>query len=175
MQSVYNLSSNTALALTTAFYYTPSGRSIQKPIEGGQLNPAKFAGKGEHRTDSGRVVKGGGGLQPDEVVEPEPVTRLRAAIEASGSLTGFATEYSQKHKIAQDFEITPAILDEFQVYLSEHNIQPGVSEWLKDRSWIENRLKQDVINLSLGVAKGDEVEAQRDPVVVRALAALAAR
>lgn len=170
VQSVYNLSSNTALALTTAFYYTPSGRSIQKPLEGGQLNPAKFAGKGEHKTDSGRVVKGGGGIQPDEVVEPESMDRLRQVLEASGALTGFATDYSQKHKIAEDFGVTAGLLDEFKVYLSEHNIQPSMGEWLQDRAWVESRLKQELFNLVLGVAKGDEVEAQRDPLVQRALA-----
>lgn len=172
VQSVYNLSSNTALALTTAFYYTPSGRSIQKPIEGGQLNPAKYAGKGEHRTDSGRVVKGGGGIQPDELTGPEPMTRLRQVLEASGILTAFGTEYSQKHKIGEDFSVTAALLDEFKVYLSEHNIQPSMGEWLQERTWMENRLKQELFNLVLGVAKGDEVEAQRDPMVVRALAAI---
>ncbi len=174
VQSVYNLSANTALALTTAFYYTPSGRSIQKPIEGGQLNPAKYAGKGEHRTDSGRVVKGGGGIQPDQLVEPEPMNRLRGVIEASGSLTGFATDYSQKHKIEPAFAVTPAVLDEFKVYLSEHSIQPGMGEWLQDRAWLENRLKQEFFNLNFGVEKGDEVEAQRDPAVQRAVAAITA-
>jgi carboxyl-terminal processing protease len=172
VQTVYNLSSNTALALTTAFYYTPSGRSIQKPIEGGQLNPAKFAGKGEHRTDAGRVVKGGGGIQPDELVPANPVSRLSMVLEGSGSITAFATDYVQKHKIAGDFVLTPSILDEFQVYLSERQIQPNIGDWLKDRPWIESRLKQEIVNLALGVAKGDEVEAQRDPVIKRALAIL---
>lgn len=175
VQSVYNLSSNTALALTTAFYYTSSGRSIQKPIEGGQLNPTKFAGKGAHRTDSGRVVKGGGGIQPDEVVEPEATTRLRMVLEGSGSLTAFATDYVRKHNVTNGFEMTPEILDEFQVYLAAHQIQPSVADWLNDRGWIESRLKQEIMNLAFGVAKGDEVEMQRDPVVRRALAAVEGR
>lgn len=172
VQSVYNLSANTALALTTAFYYTPSGRSIQKPIEGGQLNPTKFAGKGEHRTDSGRVVKGGGGITPDQVVQPDPVSRLEMVVEASGSFTAFATEYVRTNKITEEFDLAPSILDQFKVFLSERNIQPSLNDWLRDRVWIENRLKQEIVNLSLGVAKGDEVEAQRDPVVRQALTVL---
>lgn len=175
VQTVFNLSSNTALALTTAFYYTPSGRSIQKPIEGGQLNPAKFAGKGDHRTDSGRVVVGGGGIQPDQVILQDVYTRLRMVLEGSGIITAFATEYIQRNKIADDFEVGGAVLDEFRVFLSARNIQPSVGEWLKDRAWVENRLKQEIFNLAFGVAKGDEVEVQRDPVVQRALETLGAR
>ena len=72
VQSVYSLSGNSALALTTAFYFTPSGRSIQRPLEGGQLDPSSFAPKGSFQTDSGRTVKGGGGIQPDEIVQPAP-------------------------------------------------------------------------------------------------------
>ncbi len=175
VQSVFNLSQNTALALTTAFYYTPSGRSIQKPIEGGQLNPVKFAGKGEHRTDSGRVVQGGGGIQPDQVVGPEPMSRLRMVLEGSGSITAFATEIVRKEHPTAAFEMTPAILDDFRVFLSERSIQPSIGDWVTERGWMENRLKQEVLNLAVGVARGDEVEAQRDPVVQRALAAIGGR
>jgi carboxyl-terminal processing protease len=173
VQSVFGLSSKTALALTTAFYYTPSGRSIQKPIAGGQLNPTKFQGKGEHRTDSGRVMVGGGGIQPDVEVQPESYTRLRMALEASGAITAFATDYIQRHKIDEQFTPGGAVLDEFKVFLSERSIQPNLAEWLRERGWMENRLKQEMFNLALGVAKGDEVEVQRDPVVQRALSTVA--
>lgn len=172
VQSVFSLSSHTALALTTAFYYTPSGRSIQKPIEGGQLDPVKFQGKGEHRTDSGRLMTGGGGIQPDQAVQPQPYTRLRVALEGSGAITGFASDYVQRHKIDEQFVMSGAVLDDFRVYLSERSIQPSIAEWLRERPWIENRLKQEFFNLALGVAKGDEVEVQRDPVVQRAIAAV---
>jgi carboxyl-terminal processing protease len=172
VQSVFGLSSKTALALTTAFYYTPSGRSIQKPIAGGQLNPTKFQGKGEHRTDSGRVMTGGGGILPDVEVQPEAYTRLRMAMEASGAITAFATEYVQRHKIDDQFTLGGAVLDEFRVFLSERSIQPNLAEWLRERGWMENRLKQEMFNLALGVAKGDEVEVQRDPVVQRAMQTL---
>lgn len=175
VQSVYNLSSNTALALTTAFYYTPSGRSIQKPIDGGQLNPVKFAGKGEHHSDSGRVMQGGGGIQPDEVILNEQPSPLRMVVEGSGALTVFATDYTQKHKIEDNFELSPSILDEFRVFLSERGIQPNVGDWLQGRGWIENRLKQEILNLGLSVAKGDEVEMQRDPAAQRAVAVLTGR
>ena len=173
VQSVMPLSNNTAVALTTAFYYTPSGRSIQKPLRMGQLDVGKT--HPEYKTDTGRTVVGGGGIQPDFVVQPEGTTQLRAALEASGSLTNFATEYTQAHKITPDFQATPAVLDEFQVFASQRGIQPSVSEWIRERQWLQSRLAQEIMNQGLGVEKGDEVEARRDPLVRLALEKMAKR
>ena len=169
VQRVYSLSSNSGLALTTAFYYTPSGRSIQKPLAFGQLDAKAIAPQGSFHTDAGRDVRGGGGIQPDEFVEPLDLDRLETVLDASGSITTFATEYLQNHEIAESFDVTPEILDELRVFLSTHRIQPSVSDFLKDRPWIQSRLKQEIISLKFGVAKGDEVEMQRDIVVQTAL------
>jgi carboxyl-terminal processing protease len=95
--------------------------------------------------------------------------RLRAVLEASASFTTFATEYLQKNKITSDFDVTPQILDEFHLFLTAHNIQPGIAEWSQARDFITNRLKTEFFNLAFGVEKGDEIEAQRDPVIQRAL------
>ncbi|HWB86148.1 MAG TPA: S41 family peptidase [Bryobacteraceae bacterium] len=173
VQSVFPLNEGTGLALTTALYYTPSGRSIQKPLDAAQFELANVTAhpntQKTFHTDKGRVVTGGGGIQPDYVVYPEAMNRLRAALEASGSFTTFATEYLSKHKISEDFEVTGAVLDEFQLFLSQRNIQPGVSEWSRERSFIENRLKTEIFNQAFGVAKGDQIEMQRDPAVLKAL------
>src|SRR5580658_3990685 len=116
VQSVYPLSEGTGLALTTALYYTPSGRSIQKP-----LDPSQFAlaaatahpnGAAKFHTDSGRRVTGGGGIVPDYVVQMPAPTRLHAVLEESGAFTTFATGYVAHHKIAEDFSVTPALLDD---------------------------------------------------------------
>jgi carboxyl-terminal processing protease len=163
VQNVFNLSGNTAIALTTAFYYTPSGRSIQKPLPSGQLEIAKQ--NEQFHTDSGRTVTGGGGIRPDVTVPAEPQTRLRMVLDASGVITSFATEFTQKNRVTENLEITPAILEEFQVFAGQHQIQPPVSDWLRDREWVQSRLKQEIFNQALGVAKGDEVDARRDPLV----------
>ncbi len=162
VQSVYPLSHGTGMALTTAFYYTPSGRSIQRPLHGGQLDTA--------------TATGAGGLRPDRIVPLEVTTRLRAVLDASGSFTSFATEYVRKHSgITERFEATPAVVDEFQVYLSERNIRPPMNEWLSELEWVRNRLKTEIFNQSLGVEKGDEVEIQRDPQALAALEVLGVR
>jgi carboxyl-terminal processing protease len=176
VQSVYPLSQGTGLALTTALYYTPSGRSIQKPLDASRFALADATahpnGTSEFHTDAGRRVTGGGGIVPDYVVPPPGVTRLEAVLDASGSFTTFATSYVAAHKITEDFEVTPAVLDEFQLFLSQHDIQPGVNQWSAERDFITNRLKTEIFNQALGVEKGDEVEAQRDPQILKALALL---
>lgn len=155
VETVYPLSEDTGLALTTAYYYTPAGRSIQRPLETGQLRPA---------SDKVR-----GGIQPDREVYPEPLSRLRTVLEASGAFTSFATEYTRRHSVPEEFEVTAALLDEFQGFLADRRIQPGVGEWSQERDWISNRLKTEIFNQSLGVEKGDQIEAQRDPVILAAL------
>jgi carboxyl-terminal processing protease len=172
VQSVFPLSEHTGLALTTALYYTPSGRSIQKPLDVAKFELGATTAHPNHQTefhtDKGRAVTGGGGIQPDFVVLPPAMDRLRAVLEATASFTTFATDYLQKNKITDDFEVTPQILDQFHLFLTEHTIQPGVAEWSNARDFITNRLKTEFFNLAFGVEKGDEIEAQRDPVIQRA-------
>jgi carboxyl-terminal processing protease len=180
VESVFPLSNSTGLALTTALYYTPSGRSIQRPLKSTDFalsatasNPNK---QSEFRTDSGRMVKGGGGIQPDYVVHPEASTRLRAVLDATASFTTFAIDYFKSHPdIPKDFEVTPALLGDFEVFCSQHNIQPGVGDWSRERAFIENRLKTEIFNQAFGVEKGDEVEAQRDAQILKALEVIGAK
>src|SRR5579864_378865 len=173
VQSVFPLADSTGMALTTALYYTPSGRSIQKPFDAEQFELGAIAAhpnkQSEFRTDKGRVVRGGGGIMPDEVVYAAEVSRFKSVLVASGSFIFFVTEYVQKHQVTESFDVPPALLDDFRVYLSQHGIQPGTSEWSSELDFIRNRLKTEIFNLSLGVAKGDEVEAQRDPQIQRAV------
>jgi carboxyl-terminal processing protease len=158
VQSVFNLSGNTALALTTAFYYTPSGRSIQRPLKNVLLQS--------------ETSRNAGGIRPDEFVQPDVVTRLRAVLEGSGSFSAFGTDYLAKHKIDDSFEVSPDLLDDFRVFLSARQIQPNVAEWLGEKDWIQARLQQEIFNLALGVEKGDEIEMRHDPVVRRAIASI---
>jgi len=172
VQSVFPMSESTGLALTTALYYTPSGRSIQKPLAaefelgGATAHPNAQA---VFHTDKGRPVTGGGGIQPDIEVYPAPTNRLRMVLDASGSFPNFATEYLRAHKVTADFEVTPEILDRFRVFLAERGIQPSVGEWSSEQDFIRARLQAEIFNQAIGVEKGDEVEARRDPVIQKAV------
>jgi len=173
VQSVFPLSANAGLALTTALYYTPSGRSIQKPLDSEKFELGATTAhpnvQSEFRTDKGRSVTGGGGIRPDIVVLPPAMNRLRAVLDASASFTNFATEYLRKNKVTPDFDITPDVMRQFQLFLSERGIQPGVADLTVEQSFMSVRLKTEIFNQAFGVEKGDEVEAQRDPVIQKAL------
>ena len=181
VQSVYPLAEGTGLALTTALYYIPSGRSIQKSFERQRDTQEDFAlgataahpnDRKDFKTDSGRSVPGGGGVVPDIAAFPVEMNPLRGALEGSGAFTTFATEYIRDHKITPDWEVSPQLVDQFQVWLADHRIQPGVAEWSANREYVESRLKTEIFNLTLGVDKGYEVEARIDPPIQRAIEAI---
>ena len=177
VQSVFPLSEGAAVALTTARYLTPSGRSIQRPLADCQLYAlascldSSDTGK-QFKTDAGRVVEEGGGITPDEIVFPRRYTRTRfeTAMEGSNSFLEFAQKHVRRHgKVSADFEVSSRMLDDFQLFLSEREIRPGLAEWSSTVGFIRSRLKQEFFNLSLGVEEGDQIEARRDPMVLAAL------
>jgi len=177
VQSVMPLSGGTGLAITTAFYYTPSGRTIQKPLRNSALSDT-FAEKSAatlptFKTDKGRTVTGGGGIVPDLVVPPAQPTQLEGILDASGLMTAFATHYLANHSPLPDqFEVTPDLLDELKVELAARGIQPGAGEWIQESRWLKSRLQEEIVTQARGVDKGDEILAQRDPQVQAALHAI---
>jgi carboxyl-terminal processing protease len=177
VQSVMPLSEGAGLAITTAFYYTPSGRSIQRPLRdsalSGTFGNSPAANRPAYKTDNGRVVMGGGGIQPDVIVAPRQFTQLEAILDASGVLTSFATRYLSEHSpLPASFNVTSEMMDELKVYLAGRQIQPSIAEWSAERSWISQRLLEEIVTQARGVAKGDELQAQRDPQVQSALKAM---
>ena len=111
-------------------------------------------------------MTGGGGIMPDFVVYPPGMNRLRSgAARPAASFTNFATEYLRSHKVTDDFEVTPAMLDEFQAFARRaRGIQPGAGRMGRASATSSAiALKTEIFNQAFGVEKGDEVEAQRDP------------
>ncbi len=177
VQSVLPLSDGAGLAITTAFYYTPSGRSIQHPLRNSALS-STFSKESNaqlptYKTDKGRTVTGGGGIQPDLLVSPAEYTRLQSVLDASGAVTSFATQYLANHSpLPPKFQVTADLLDEFKIFLSARDIQPGVADWSSQRAWITSRLKEEITTQAQGVDKGDEIHAQNDAQIQAALRAM---
>ena len=67
-------------------------------------------------------------------------------------------------------------MDDFRVYTGGPPASnPSVAEWSSELGFIRNRIKTEIFNQSLGVEKGDEVEAQRDPQIQRAVELISGR
>ena len=119
VQTVIPLSYNTSLKITTAKYYTPSGRSIQK-INYSEKNKVFEHGsellKEEFKTDNKRRVMSAGGIMPDSIVEGNSKSYLVQRLFANGMFFQFATHFYNSNKELKNYSETE-LLNEFKDYL----------------------------------------------------------
>jgi carboxyl-terminal processing protease len=174
VESVVQLSHQTGLALTTAQYFTPSGRSIQRALPGTALaDPAASlrSGSGPHfRTDNGRPLTPGGGIAPDVTLESVVRNPWVTFLNQRGVFTSFASEYlTVRGKIDEKFEPDDATLDILKAYLTRQRIRTPEEYWGPDQDYLKLRIKTELFNLVFGLAAGDQVETRGDPQVLQAL------
>ncbi len=115
VQTVYNLSENTGLALTTYHYYTPSGRLIQRNYAGVSLYdyyynhagalPSNSTNQEVKLTDSGRTVYGGGGITPDEKIVSPLSNRFQNELMYKDVFFKFAPVYVANHTVDRNFQV----------------------------------------------------------------------
>src|SRR5262245_38915578 len=141
VQTVYPLSENTGLALTTAKYYTQSGRLIQRDYTGvslydyyysreeGEANaPSPNPGNGSNgskevkQTDSGRLMYGGGGITPDIKVANFKATRFEDTLLLKYAFFNFARHYLTSRHIDKNFQVTDEVMLEFRRFLDSQKI-----------------------------------------------------
>lgn len=130
VQAVRSLPHNTSLKLTTAQYYTPSGRTIQDLDAESENDSTAVQEAHTHETVHGRAVQDGDGIQPDvRAAAPEP-SELEKALQRRAAFFHFANHYAAtRDTLASDFAVTDADLDTFQHWLEEENIRfPLASE-----------------------------------------------
>lgn len=124
VQSVISFESGKALKLTTAKYYTPSGRLIQKVDYFSPTGSVLIEDTTEVAPDSfvtlhGRPVYGGGGISPDVFVPvPEP-NRLGTELWRQGEFFDFITEYRARHPNLTSADVDDDALEEFRQWLGE--------------------------------------------------------
>ncbi|HWA33418.1 MAG TPA: S41 family peptidase [Cyclobacteriaceae bacterium] len=129
VQTTRPLAYNAQLKVTTAKYYTPSGRCIQALDYTHRKNDGtveKFADsvKSSFKTSGGRIVYDGGGLDPDVVVPTEPIGSAIVELVRSGLVFDFATRYCNEHPVPADmhkFKLTPADLQQFESWVNEQH------------------------------------------------------
>ncbi|MBZ5720050.1 MAG: S41 family peptidase [Acidobacteriia bacterium] len=177
VQTVYPLSENTGLALTTAKYYTPSGRLIQRDYSNVSLYDYYFNRESEDNntshevklTDSGRTMYGGGGITPDVKLAPTKSNRFQDSLLQHYAFFNFAKRYVLNHHPSKSFEVDDVTLQDFRKFLDEEKIAYTEADLLENNDWVRNSIKSEIFVDSFGQEEGLKVRAETDPDVVKAL------
>ncbi|MFZ0759122.1 MAG: S41 family peptidase, partial [Candidatus Sulfotelmatobacter sp.] len=180
VQTVYPLSEDTGLALTTAHYYTPSGRLIQRNYNNISLYDYYYdrdadtnnANREVKLTDSGRTVYGGGGITPDVTIPPVKDNHFQDVLLQHYAFFNFAKRYVVNHHPTKSFEVDDAILQEFRKSLDEASIPYTQADLVDNNDWIKTNLKSEIFVDTFGEAEGLKVQAEADPEVLKALSLL---
>jgi len=199
VQSVYRISSGAGLALTTAHYYTPSGRLIQRPWDESFDEYLSYSMRDQDanrphnpkdlkRTDAGRPVYSGGGIEPDkhlagptEGFNPTPFGRTlqgRAAfenyavkfmVEGDGRIS---QESSGRRTVRRGFEVDDAMIAEFRDQLKADRIRIDEAAFEKDLVFIKSMIRYRIDEVLFGIAEARRRLINVDPQAQLALTML---
>jgi carboxyl-terminal processing protease len=197
VQSPFQLSDGSALVLTTGHYYTPSGRLIQRDYSGRSFydyNLKRGDKNGTHtdarRTDSGRAVYGGGGIDPDvEVktrfpqhdIEPQRVW-FDPAFEfarqlVAGQIQGFMDfkidrQANHHHQLEpNEYQINDKVLAAFKTFLRDHKeFKLDEARVDKEADFVKREIRYECVTAAFGVETAYEVLLETDLQMQRAIA-----
>jgi carboxyl-terminal processing protease len=181
VQTQYPLSEDTALLLTTARYYTPSGRLIQRDYKNISLydyhyNPKPPRAPEVKLTDSGRQVFGQGGITPDYAVPAPKLNDFEQSLLRRGvfypfpqGVGDFVRHYlGEKPEISKDFVADDAVINQFRKYLDQQHIKFTEPDIQDNLAWIKWKIKREVFTTVFGLNDGYKVELQEDPQLQKA-------
>ncbi|HLK34195.1 MAG TPA: S41 family peptidase [Terriglobales bacterium] len=177
VQTVYPLSENTGLALTTAKYYTPSGRLIQRDYTGVSLYDYYYerdadtnnANREVKLTDSGRTVYGGGGITPDVKVDTPKGNTFQDTLLQHYAFFNFAKHYTINHHPAKTFTVDDQVMQEFRRFLDDQKVPYSEADLVANNDWVRSNIKAEIFIDAFGQEEGLKVRAEADPEVVKAL------
>ena len=178
VQTVYPLSHDAALALTTARYYTPSGRLIQRDYNSLEDylshdeddDQLVSHAKEIRQTDAGRTVYGGGGIRPDVLVDIEPTSKFIDALERQQIFFHFAVDYNARHKdVPKGFEVTPAVLQELERFLDARKVKWSAADIDENRERLRSGIREAIASALWGFEEAYRVYAETDRQIQRAL------
>jgi carboxyl-terminal processing protease len=203
VQTIIPLSNDGAILLTTAHYYTPSGRLIQRDYSKGSLfeyysrrgadgapRNAPKPGADVKKTDLGRAVYGGGGIEPDVKVDgPAPMTpvqgRLYHAVDLFvRELVSGRVEHYQQYKLngitydykikGDEYVINDDLMKRYRDYavnFYKENPDYGVTAAMIDENlvWQRNRIRQEILLAAYGSDKSQQGMADLDTQLQRAV------
>ena len=178
VQTVYPLSDNTGLALTTQHYYTPSGRLIQRDYSNISFLDYYY---GRHtqlkdptdvkQTDLGRTVYGGGGITPDEKFDSLKLDAFELNVERKNAFFNFSSSYFSGHstKLPQGWVPGEDVLNDFHDYLMKQNLDFTEGDWTRDHSWLRDQLRAEMYITAFSYEDSQRVGVQQDPEVQKAV------
>jgi carboxyl-terminal processing protease len=180
VQTVYNLSENTGLALTTYHYYTPSGRLIQRDYNGVSLYdyynhanalPADNTNKEVKLTDAGRTVYGGGGITPDVKIEAPKANNFTDTLlsPVHDSFFHFAPHYLANHTVDKDFKVDDAVIAEFKDFLKSQDVTFTDQDFTSQMDWIKTNIKAKIFSVQFGMQQELRTRADWDPMIQKAI------
>jgi carboxyl-terminal processing protease len=182
VQTQFPLSEDTALLLTTARYYTPSGRLIQRDYKNVSLydyhyNPQPPTKPEVKLTDSGRQVFGGGGITPDDIIAaPKPddfqqmLYRRGVFYSQQQGVGDFIRFYlGEKPDITKEFVVNDAVVTEFRKYLDKQKIKYTDADVQANINWLKWQIKREVFTSYFGLNDGYKVELQDDVQLEKAI------
>jgi carboxyl-terminal processing protease len=180
VQTVFPISENSGLALTTYHYYTPSGRLIQRNYNNVSLYdyyyvrndalPANETNKEVKLTDSGRTVYGGGGITPDEKIPEIKVNHFEDQMLIHGDqFFHFATHYMATHTVSKDLVVDDTLQQQFKDYLKAQKIDFTDKDFADNLDWIKAKLKSELFTSQFGQTAGNKVITEWDPQIAKAL------
>jgi carboxyl-terminal processing protease len=180
VQSVYPLSESTGLALTTQKYYSPSGRTIQRPYE----EEEQYYFEGRDRSESpepdpdaplfttatGRSIPGGGGIVPDIRFKAEDLPEIVGRLARVSAFSRFVTPLDAAARARYQAD-ADALLEGFTAFLAE--AEPAIeSEAVRDaRTEVTLQLLAELALSEGGMEARDRILLDRDPVILQALEA----
>lgn len=187
VQSIYPLSGmDTAIKLTTALYYTPSGRSIHRPrlagfdpnAEPDDPTPADSSQdttvtRPVFHTAAGRIVHGGGGITPDVAGPADSLAGLAREIERRGLTFRFANKWVNEHPgVTASATLPETIWSAFGAYLRGENLKAEDGALAAERAVIERSVRRELARRTGGDAAAMRIALEGDAVFGRAAAIL---
>jgi len=180
VQTVFQITENTGLALTTYHYYTPSGRLIQRNYNKVSLydyyyvrdsgNQPKDKSNLEVKlTDSGRTVYGGGGITPDEKIDNMKSNHFQDTLLKNYAFFNFSKHYLATHTVAKDFTVDDAVLQQFKDFLKTSQIEYTDADIAGVNDWLRTSIKSELFTSQFGQLEGLRVRAEWDPQIAKAV------
>ncbi|MCU1295256.1 MAG: Carboxyl-terminal protease [Bryobacterales bacterium] len=178
VQTVYPLSDNTGLALTTQHYYTPSGRLIQRNYSNISFLDYYYGKRGESKnpqdvkqTDLGRVVYGGGGISPDVKYESPKADEFQMAVLRKNAFFYFSAHYfaGNAAKLPEGWVPGEPVLDQFHDYLMKEGVHFSEADWTRDHDWARKQLRQQMYVTAFSFEDSEKVGVEQDPEVAKAI------